>query len=144
MISNPAKAAIAALFVLSGCAGYQPSTFFGGLTEVQLDKNLWRVTFRGNGFTSKQKAEDLAMLRSAELTLQSGFRYFFFVSSKWSNSRAYIQTGPNGQMTEMTKPSKTNTVFMAKTREEIGKVAFDAQLVCSSLGKFYRVTCGQQ
>ena len=45
----------------------------GGFTESQLDTNVFRVTFKGNGYTSPDRAEDMALLRSAELALQHGF-----------------------------------------------------------------------
>ena len=35
--------------------------------------------FKGNGYTSKDKTFDFALLRSAELTLENGYRYFVVV-----------------------------------------------------------------
>ena len=55
---------------LLGCAtAYQPQGLSGGFTETQLAPDVWRVSFSGNGYTKGERAEDFAMLRSAELTL---------------------------------------------------------------------------
>jgi hypothetical protein len=63
---------------LSACAtAYQRDGFTGGFSETQLDENVWRVTFEGNGYTREQRAEDFALLRSAELTLEKGFYAFW-------------------------------------------------------------------
>jgi hypothetical protein len=154
--------------LLLGCATtYQSSGFTGGFSEVQLDKNMWKVTFEGNGYTKKQRAEDLAMLRSADLTIKNGYRYFAFVSTDSSVANHVMQMpssstttfnansyGNNisgtastnnygGNIVNIRKPSTTNTVFMAKSREEISGISYDAQFICGSLGKTYEVTCGQ-
>ena len=59
--------------ILSACATtYQPQGLSGGFSETQLDTNVFKVSFRGNGYTHAERAEDLALLRSAELTLKNG------------------------------------------------------------------------
>ncbi|MGH8355486.1 MAG: CC0125/CC1285 family lipoprotein [Pseudomonas sp.] len=58
---------------LSACTTpYQRDGFAGGYSEIQLDENIWRVTFEGNGYTTALRVEELALLRSAELTLEKG------------------------------------------------------------------------
>ena len=60
-------------FLIIGCmtsTPYQPMGFKGGYENTQLDKNVFEVTFSGNGLTSSQRVRDFAMLRSAELTIQ--------------------------------------------------------------------------
>jgi hypothetical protein len=156
----------ATVSLLLGCATtYQSKGFSGGFNEVQLDKNVWKVTFNGNGFTSKQRAEDLAMLRSAELTLKSGYRYFAFVATDSSVSNHLMQTPSTsyttinanrfgntlngtattntygGNIVNIRKPSTTNTVFMTETREGINGMSYDAMFICQSLGKTYEVSC---
>ena len=158
----------ASLTLLTACATtYQSTGFSGGFREVQLDKNIWKVTFNGNGFTGKQRAEDLAMLRSADLTLKNGYKYFAFISTDSSVSNHVMQMpssstttfsanryGNNisgtaftnnygGNIVNIRKPSSTNTVFMARTRDEINGTSYDAEFICSSLGKSYEATCGQ-
>lgn len=60
--------------VVGGCATtYQSVAFTGGYEETRLDENVFSIFFRGNGFTSSQRAQDFTFLRSSELTLQYGY-----------------------------------------------------------------------
>ncbi len=75
--------------LFSGCATtYQSNGFSGGYSETQLDKNVFKVTFRGNGYTGRERVADFTLLRSAELTMQNGYKYFVVVdeNSYTSNS----------------------------------------------------------
>lgn len=63
--------------LLSSCAtSYQTVGFTGGYSETQLAPDIFRVVFRGNGYTSRQRSQDFAMLRAAELVLTNKFTYF--------------------------------------------------------------------
>ena len=75
--------AITLLAVLTvGCAtAYQPHGLSGGYSERQLSANTFQVRFNGNGYTHWDRARDFALLRSAEVTLQSGNRFFAIVDS---------------------------------------------------------------
>jgi len=56
-------------FILQGCAtSYQKTSFTGGYSETQLDENVFNVSFKGNGYTSRERVADFTLLRSAELT----------------------------------------------------------------------------
>ncbi|MGA7673488.1 MAG: hypothetical protein WCA78_00405 [Rhizomicrobium sp.] len=73
----------AAALVLAGCetaATYQPSKEPGavGYSDEQLAGNRYRVTFTGNSATRRETVEDYLLLRSAEVTLKAGYRYFLF------------------------------------------------------------------
>jgi len=68
---------ILALIFIAGCStSYKSDGFNGGYSETQLDENIFQVRFRGNSITSLERAADFNMLRSAELTLESGYKYF--------------------------------------------------------------------
>jgi hypothetical protein len=70
----------AVLLSVLGCAtAYQPESFTGGFTGVALAPDVFRVTFRGNAGTSPERAQDFALLRACELTLQNGFTYFAII-----------------------------------------------------------------
>lgn len=74
-------AAVFCVFVLAGCVTqYQERTFSGGYSDIQLNENTYRVNVRGNGFTSVSRANDIALLRAAELTLQHGGERFVILS----------------------------------------------------------------
>jgi hypothetical protein len=152
--------------ILAGCAtAYQSEGFSGGFTETQLDTNVWRVSFRGNGHTRGEKAEDFAMLRSAELALANGYTHFAFASSR-SGSETSTMTTPTtsyttgsanvygnsiygnattttsgGNTYSISKPRSTNTVVMFNGKPDVGGMVYSANFVCDSLGKKYEVVC---
>ncbi len=147
---------------------YQAEGFSGGFSETQLDTNVFRVSFRGNGYTRAEKAEELALLRSAELTLKSGFTHFAIVDSQsherhgsyttpkrsytTANATAYGDsaygtaqtTTHGGQTIHISKPSTTNTIMCFTGKPDIQGLVYDAQFLCNSLGSKYRVVCGAQ
>lgn len=152
---------------LSACVTvYQREGFSGGFSETQLDENIWRVTFSGNGYTREQRAEDLALLRSAELTLEKGYTHFGLAGSKSSSETGAFTTPTTshttgsaygsgnyvygnattrsygGQTVFVSKPSTTNTVVMFKGKPDVQGMVYDAKFICQSLGQKYEVTCG--
>lgn len=151
--------------LLVGCAtAYQRDGFTGGYTETQLGENIFRVSFRGNGYTRGERASDLALLRSAELTTENGFRYFIVVESgadsslsahttpaqSYTTGSAYgygntaygsaTTTTYGGQTYIIRKPSATNTIICFKEKPEISGLVFDAEFVKKSLKQKYGVT----
>ena len=75
--------AAGALFILAGCqtaTTYHPSTEPGaaGYSDEQLAGNRYRVTFTGNSATRRETVENYLLLRSAEVTLKAGYRFFLF------------------------------------------------------------------
>jgi hypothetical protein len=152
--------------LLFGCAtAYKPHGMSGGFTETQLDTNVWRVSFRGNEYTKGERAEDFALLRSAELALANGFTHFAFSSSRTS-TEVSSYTAPliattsgssnvygnrisgssttefsGGNTTFISRPTANNVVVMFKERPNIGAMVYDAIFICNSLGKKYEVIC---
>lgn len=155
------------VFALAGCASaYKSEGFGGGFSETQLDVNVFRVSFRGNGYTRAERAEELALLRSAELTLKNGFTHFAVIDSQsrerhgsyttptqsytTANATAYGNsaygtaqtTTYGGQTIQFSKPSTTNTIMCFKGKPDIQGLVYDAQFLCNSLGSKYEVVCG--
>lgn len=67
--------------LLAGCASqsvYAPADKLGaqGYTETKLSDNRYRVNFTGNSLTPASTVKDYALLRAAELTLQTGNDWF--------------------------------------------------------------------
>ena len=81
---------LAGIFLLSqillslGCNAtpYQPLGRNGGYSEIRQSENVFRVSFRGNGFTTESRAYDFAVRRAADLTLQHGFTHFDIVNQE--------------------------------------------------------------
>lgn len=163
--------AVGIISIMTGCAtAYQPKGLSGGFEETPLDANVWRVSFRGNGYTKSERAEDFALLRSAELALANGFTHFAFYDSKVGQdvsaytapttsyttgtvsgygNTAYgnaTTTTYGGGTTFIRKPAAVNIVVMFKEKPSTAnQMIYDANFICSSLGVKYKVICnGQQ
>lgn len=160
-------ALILVVFSIAGCAtSYEPEGFGGGFSETQLEPNLFKVNFRGNGWTRTDRAEDLALLRSAELTLANGFTHFIVIDNKTNvehktfttpvqsyttaNATAYGNsaygmantTTYGGQTISSSRPTATYTVMCFKGKPDDAQgIVYDAQFLCGSLGKKYDVVC---
>ena len=122
---------IAILFVLllSGCAtGYQPkdpNLPTGGYSDIQLDTNVFKITFQVNEFTSIDRATDFTLLRSAELALEHGFNYFVVDAQQYTKA------------TMFTMPYYSNTIVCFRKRPQ--EFVYDAWLLVKSLKEKYGI-----
>ncbi len=74
---------MALALVFGGCAtGYKKIGFNGGFSEEKKSENKFQVSFKGNRYTHRIRATDFNLLRSAEVTLENGFRYFVIQDSQ--------------------------------------------------------------
>ena len=86
------------LLALSACAGkptpYQPQEKDQeeGYEEQRLQEQVWRISFRANRYTREEDVVDFLFLRSAELTLQSGFTHFV-VENDYSRTQSASNRG---------------------------------------------------
>ncbi len=147
---------------LAACAtAYQPQGFAGGFNETQIDRNVFRVSFKGNGYTSEERAEEMALLRSAEVALKNGFTHFaisdgrsrtdysaFTTPSQSTTTgtlntygdRTYLnaQTRTTGGQTFVAaKPRTTNTIVCFNGKPDSGVFVYDARFLVKSLGQKY-------
>lgn len=53
----------------------------GGFSETELSPNYFRITFKGNAYTSRERVGDYALLRASELMIQRGCKSFQVMSS---------------------------------------------------------------
>jgi len=162
-------ASISFALLLGGCAtAYKPDGLSGGFSETQIDTNVFRVSFRGNGSTRIERAEELALLRSAELTLKNGFTHFVIIDGRTreqlstyttptqtyttANATAYGNsangaahtTTYGGQTFLISAPSTTNTIMCFNGKPNIQAFIYDAKFICNSLGQKHGVVCGSQ
>lgn len=85
---------------LSGCASpYQSSGFGGGFSEMQMAQDTYRIQFRGNAFTGADATSEMAMLRAAELTLQSGYSHFVILDAADATDTSYYNQPGTTQTT---------------------------------------------
>jgi hypothetical protein len=69
-------------FGLAACSTpYQATFLSGGYSEKQLEADVWRVEFDGNGFTTQETVQTYWLYRSAQLALDKGYDGFEIVSS---------------------------------------------------------------
>jgi|GEM_PF-420388 len=151
------------LFMLSGCAtSYQRNGASGGFSETRLADNMFKVHIKANGYSSTERADDFALLRSAELTIENGYRYFTIVSQNNStkintvnmpstyNTRGNITgmgntaffnsrtTQSGGQSIRFEKPRVTMTIACHKEKPA-DQFSYDAHLIYNELTSKYDV-----
>jgi hypothetical protein len=125
--------------LVAGCGAatlYQPMTLDGGYTQTRLGASMFNVVFQGNAHTSWQIAENYALYRSAELSLESGFDYFVVVGGNSDVSRLLLA----GREAYPSKTSGTDSHPMVSlivrgfSGEKPSAQAFDARDVLKTLG----------
>lgn len=143
---------------LVACATpYQPSGFRGGFSEAKIDFNVFMVEFNGNGYIRSGRVRNYALLRSAEVALEHGFKYFAIIDGQQYSS-TFSHTVPqtsrttgtvyNGQISARTttsggqtyiisKPSASNTIicFIQKPPG----FAYNAELLAKGLKQKYEI-----
>ena len=128
---------------LAGCATqYEPKTSSGGYSEVQLNADTFQISVEGNGFTSRDRARNIALLRAADLTLNSGYSRFIIVEKSLSmdtvgkddtdiykfNGMTFITGGE-----PIRKPDGLFTIHMVKPKDPDFATAYDAKLIAEQL-----------
>jgi hypothetical protein len=149
---------ILAACLLSGCAtGYHESGIRGGYSETQLANDMFEVSFSGNGYTSDERASDLALLRCAEIATQHGCDYFIIVSLQngdGHNADATSQsttdtatavgseqygsaTTIGGRAYTIAKPSSRNTMIVMKAKPSV--FSYESAYVIRSIRSKYKL-----
>lgn len=148
----------ASCIFLAACATpYQSQSYMGGFSETQLAEDAFRVTFKGNAYTGADRAVDYTLLRSAELTLQHGYRYFVIVDSDaWTDVSTYTtptqthttasvygtgnyatgsatSTTTGGQTYVYNKPRTSNTIVCFREKPVVGGIVYDAEFISRSI-----------
>ncbi len=108
---------------LSACAtSYQKISHTGGYSETRLDKNVFIVSFNGNGYTSVERARDFALLRSAELTLENDYMFFATFDENDRVDTSFYKT-PESYDTNVNLNTYGNQTYgTATTRKSGGKI----------------------
>jgi len=137
---------IAAVFLatiaVAGCAtSYQQRGFSGGFSETQLAENVFEVRFSGNGYTSSERASDFALLRSAELSLERGFRYFVVDDNE--NDRQVtidtVTTSSGANIYSTSKPGARKVIVCFKEKPDWTGVIYEARFVVQSIRGKYEI-----
>jgi hypothetical protein len=142
-----------AINLLTGCVTmYKPIGLMGGYSDIQLGENIFKVSFRGNGYTRAERAANFCLLRSAEIALENGFNYFVIVESGQSSTISAFTTPTtttatgstttttyHGQTYIISKPSSTNMILCYKEKPDIQGLVFAAEYVSKSIRQKYDI-----
>ena len=67
--------------LLTGCpTAYRPENLTGGYSNFRMGDTTYRVRFKGNNYTTRDKVEKFLLYRCAQLTTQLGYDHFFLIS----------------------------------------------------------------
>jgi hypothetical protein len=140
--------------IISACSTtYKAGSFAGGFSETQLYKNVWRVTFRGSAISSPDQVEELALLRSADLTLSTGYKFFALaakrpvfgsVTNVPMTPESFEPNSSIDQKVSFFGNSVVNTVVMFKQKPVIQETFYDATLICNALGSKHDAGCATE
>ena len=147
---------VISILIISGCATkYQTVGFTGGYSETRLGNNIFNVSFKGNGYTSREKTADFTLLRSAELCLKNGFKYFIISNSEkhinlYTTPKSYDSSGTiNGSSFNATttqhggitfrRPSENNTVVCFKEKPKMNTIVYQAEFIIKSIKTKYGI-----
>lgn len=169
-----AKLSLGICFITLSCAHtppltpnptpYEPFGSLGGYEDMQINENTFNVSFKGNGWTSQERASDFALLRSAELTLNNGFNYFIIAGTQDNTknasislpSRAYSTAGvypygnqlygnqitttyPGGTI-NISKPAITMTIMCYKEKPKMDGVIYEPKFLVKSIKDKYNLS----
>ncbi|MDD9811183.1 MAG: hypothetical protein OXU71_05650 [Gammaproteobacteria bacterium] len=135
-------AAFFATIAVAGCAtSYQQRGFSGGFSETQLAENVFEVRFSGNGYTSSERASDFALLRSAELSLERGFRYFVVDDNENDRQIAIntVTTSSGANTYSTSKPGARKVIVCFKEKPDWTGVIYEARFVVQSIRGKYEI-----
>ena len=128
--------------VMSGCATahalivgspYRPdNALTGGYSETRLAPDMVRVVFRGNSSTSEARAKDLALLRSADLSLQAGFPFF-----RVEKEETDVEKNTSDDLTISMPRSEILVQFLMD--KPPGYLVFDAEFLVHTLKNKYKL-----
>jgi hypothetical protein len=141
---NKSVACLCVGLLLGACqTGYQKTSFTGGFDEIKLSEDSYRISVSGNGFTSTERAEEIALLRASELTISSGYDRFIVVGGTGVSDRftgiSAIQTNRIGNSLITTggdpvmKPKGNIVIRMLRPKDPAYSSGIDAALIDSQL-----------
>lgn len=145
--------------LLASCVTtYGPKGMSGGYTETRLEEDVFRITVEANGYTSMEQAEEMVLLRAAELSLQNGYAAFVVTESRGRTKLSSytspitartVNTGYGQSRTTFSggdtytseHPVATATVLMLKEKMKGTGTIYDAAFLCGSLAPKFKTTC---
>jgi hypothetical protein len=124
-----------------------------GFRAEQVDMITYHVEYQGERGESMRRAEEIGLVRTADLVLQKGYSHFSVVESQAGGQVATGQAAPttfgaesstifmNSRITETTSPNVKGTVRLYQEAPEGAVRVFEARAVCATYGPKYGVIC---
>ena len=112
------------VFLVSCATGYRPLNDSSGYWDEQIEPtaNRFTIGYDGNKWHSdpvnrKEKIKDLTLLRSAEVALENGFKYFVISDSKAYTEKTRLLQGslPSNTTSSRLKRINTSETYQIKT-----------------------------
>ncbi len=126
-------ALLAVLFSVGCATAYQPVGYTGGYTDSRLGPDAFTVWFQGNRYTAASRVSDFTMLRAAELTLESGYRYFVLLGET-DKTRTTVHNGQG-----WIKPGQETRVHCLMGKPKDGTYAYEAEFIRNEMRRKYRL-----
>lgn len=149
---------VVSLGFVSCSTPYKKFGVAGGYSELRLAPDVVKVTFTGNGYTSMEKAEEMAMLRLCEICLESGYTHFRIIGSGSDSREVAVhspgasttsgQVLPGGQFSSTTYTSPgfsgllsfPKPMILAKlSKGASNTVAWDAKFISDQIRAKYKI-----
>ncbi|MBL3591804.1 MAG: hypothetical protein JMN24_18810 [gamma proteobacterium endosymbiont of Lamellibrachia anaximandri] len=148
--------AIFTILFMAGCATtYNKESFTGGHSEIQLSEDVYKVTFSGNAYIGREAVAEYCLLRSSEITIENGFKYFTILDGdKYTVEHAtsmpivtqgnIVATGNTAQASSITygggpmnfsKPVSVNIIKLHKSKPN--GMYYDALILRNSINSKY-------
>ncbi|MCK5893330.1 MAG: hypothetical protein KAG53_02730 [Endozoicomonadaceae bacterium] len=123
--------------ILHGCATpYQQEKGGNGYSETRLNDNTFNVVFKGSSNTDRDRVADFVLLRSAELTLEHGYRYFAIIDTR-DDTKYVTRTTP---ITHNTHGSDVETAYGNSFHESTLYTGLNVRVDVSPI-LTYTITC---
>ena len=126
--------------ILSGCGAtpYQSSGLSGGYKDFSLtEENTYQVKFSGNGDLKPDVALDYAMLRSAVITKEKGFKFFEILKHDSKISRTNVGTG--AAVIYSYKPNVWMNIKLVAENSLMTNRTHEAELLIKKLTQKYNI-----
>ena len=118
--------------IISGCAtAYKSDGLMGGYSSVKLDENVFQVAFRGNGYTSRERTSDFALLRCADIAIENGYKYFVIVDEQQYARTSFVTT-----------PTTATTTYSGNTQGSVTSFGNSANFNANTYGTARTVVYG--
>lgn len=127
------------LAIAAGCASSPGES--GGASHTQMATDVFRVDFKGNGFTSPEKARDFALLRAAELCSSKGFSKFALLQDETGTQSSWVNAfGSRPGKFNIQDPHSTLTIKCFKEGQGEGQgILMDAAITTQSIKSKYQL-----